>query len=184
MELLLLHGADPTLIDRGGHSPESSVKNYHDPVVRALIRKAAISVRWEADLVNPKMKEKVRLAREKAREAGRLARERQKQAMKEREEAQRVKEQEPEAERAREQKLQNLRQGWARLREICERRGSQEVKDTKTKASASVTCAGSSSVWMERKGKGKGNVASARRVVSSTHFNARIVGPYYVGYAR
>ena len=147
VELLLAHDADPILVDRGGHSPDSIAKHHYDPEVRALIRKSAISARSRADLADPKTKEKARLARQKAREAGRLAREQQKQAVtqreeaearqraeeaREREEAQRIKEredreaQEREAERAREQRLQNMRQGWRQMREAAERRGTQK----------------------------------------------------------
>jgi DNA polymerase III gamma/tau subunit len=175
VELLLAHDADPILVDRGGHSPDSIAKHHYDPEVRALIRKSAISARSRADLVDPRTKEKARLAQQKAREAGRLAREQQKQAVKqreeaearqkaeearEREEAQRIKEQEEreaqerEAERAREQRLQNMRQGWRQMREAAERRGTQKVLDIKAKASASVACAHSSLAWMKRKGKG------------------------------
>jgi hypothetical protein len=174
VELLLARNADPTLADRVGQSPESIAKYHYDPEVRALIRKAAISARLRAGVVDPKTKEKTRLAREKAREAGRLAREQQKQAIKAREEAearQRAKEarereqarglkeqeekeaRERQAERAREHRLQSLRRGWAQLRKTGERHGSQEEQDTKGKASASATCSHSSSVWA-RKGKG------------------------------
>lgn len=174
VELLLAHDADPTLADRGGHSPESIAKYHYDPEVRALIRKAAVSARLRAGVVDPKTKEKARLAREKAREAGRLAREQQKQAMKAREEAEarqrakeardreqarRLREQEEkearerQAGRVREQRLQSLRLGWAQLRETAERHGSQEEHDTKGEVPAPATCFHSSSVWV-RKGKG------------------------------
>jgi hypothetical protein len=75
---LLAGNADVTVADRAGRSPENIARSHHDPEVRALTRRAAVSVRGHADLSGARAKE-AQIARDRAGAAGRLAREQQKQ---------------------------------------------------------------------------------------------------------
>jgi hypothetical protein len=85
--LQLARNADPSVLDSTRQSPQSIAKDHPDPAVKLFIRKAVITARCKAELLDLKTLEKARIAREKAREAARLARDQQKRAMKEREEA-------------------------------------------------------------------------------------------------